>query len=226
MLEAYVNRDSLQYRQHYGLSDVATMIRYTLRYPGFCRAWQALVQLGLTDDSYEIQDLNGLTYGHWLESFLPHGNQSSIDQRLSAFLGVANDDQVMEKLRWLGILSDERIPTKKGTPADVLLALLLRKWEMNPNDKDMVVMYHAIESEREGKRKRVTSTLVAKGEDSLNTAMTKLVGLPLGIFAKHLMRGKIESRGVHLPVTGEFYGPVLKELEEIGVRFEEKEVSS
>lgn len=221
-LEAYVNRDSLQYRQHYGLDEVPTIIRYTLRYPGFCCGWQALVQLGWTDESYVISDVGRHTYAQLLESFLPADpHQSNLEIRMARFLGIEAKDPVMDKLRWLGIFSNEKVSTRSGSPADVLLDLLLRKWEMHDADRDMVVMHHALECEKDGKGKRVTSSLVMKGQDSPNTAMAKLVGLPLGIFAKLLLTGKIESRGVHLPVKREFYGPVLNELEELDVRFVE-----
>jgi len=229
-LEAYINRDSLLYRDQYGLHDASTLIRFTLRYPGYSRAWHAFVQLGWTDDSYPILELGQFTYAKLLEAYLaavPDGEPGATrEKRLASFLGITVDDPVMDKLRWLGIFSDERIHLKIGSPAEMLLDLLLRKWELKENDHDLVVMHHAIECERDGLRKKVTSSLVMKGEDSRRTAMAKLVGLPLGIFVKLMMLGKIESRGVHIPVMSEFYEPVLHELENYGVSFVEKEESS
>lgn len=228
-LEAYINRDSLLYRDSYGLQDASTFIRFTLRYPGYCRAWHTFVHLGWTDDSYPILDIGRFTYAQLIESYLaavPEGETSgTLEHRFASFLGVDEQGPEMEKLRWLGIFSQTPINLKIGSPAEMLLDLLLTKWELKKDDRDLVVMHHAIESERQGKRTKVTSSLVIKGDDSENTAMAKLVGLPLGIFVKLLMMGKIESRGVHIPVIGEFYEPVLKELEDYGVSFVESEES-
>src|SRR5690606_13353313 len=49
--EAYANRDSLKYREAYGLQDVLTLYRGTMRRVGFSKAWQMFVILGMTDDS-------------------------------------------------------------------------------------------------------------------------------------------------------------------------------
>jgi saccharopine dehydrogenase (NADP+, L-glutamate forming) len=53
--------------------------------------------------------------------------------------------------------------------------------------------------------------------------MSRLVGLPLGIFVKLLMQGKISTTGVNIPTMPEVYEPVMAELEEYGVKFMEEE---
>lgn len=226
-LEAYINRDSLLYKSQYGLDNVPTLMRCTLRYPGYCKAWNALVQLGLTDDSYPIIDIGSFTYRKLVESYLaavPKDQvKNSTEERLRAFLASHADSDVLGRLEWLGLLDDERINLKNASPAEMLLDLLLRKWSLKDDDKDMVVMHHVFEYEEGNEQKQLTSTLLMKGENRSDTAMSRLVGLPLGIFVKLLMLGKIEARGVHIPVMSEFYEPVLEELEEKGVRFVETE---
>jgi len=63
--------------------------------------------------------------------------------------------------------------------------------------------------------------LIAKGEDNVRTAMAKTVGLPLGIAARLILNGTIKLKGLHIPTKKEIYEPVLKELEEHGIKFEE-----
>ena len=46
--EVYPNRDSLKYREIYGLKNIKTMIRGTIRKIGFCESWDMFVKLGLT----------------------------------------------------------------------------------------------------------------------------------------------------------------------------------
>ncbi len=52
--------------------------------------------------------------------------------------------------------------------------------------------------------------------------MAKTVGLPLGIATKLILNGKIKLNGLHIPTHKEIYEPVLKELEERGIKFHEE----
>ena len=54
--------------------------------------------------------------------------------------------------------------------------------------------------------------------------MAKTVGFPLGVATKLLLQGKIEARGVVIPITPEFYEPILNELDELGFHFIEEEI--
>ena len=60
--DVYPNRDSLKYREVYGIEDISTMIRGTIRKVGFPKSWNMLVRLGLTDDSFKISNSQGMTY--------------------------------------------------------------------------------------------------------------------------------------------------------------------
>jgi len=105
----------------------------------------------------------------------------------------------------------------------ILENLLLEKWKLEEDDKDMIVMRHEFEYKLDGKHKELRSTLVLKGNNSVDTAMAKLVGVPMGIFVKLVMLGKITAKGVNIPVMKEVYDPVLEELQEFGVIFKEEE---
>ncbi|MCE2823418.1 MAG: hypothetical protein LW693_13475 [Saprospiraceae bacterium] len=133
------------------------------------------------------------------------------------------DSDIMQKLEWLGLFSKRRIKLQNATPALILENLLLEKWALQPNDKDMVIMQHVFEYEQQRKRRKMTSTLVMKGTNSEETAMSRLVGLPLGIFVKLLMMGKISTTGVNIPTMPEVYEPVMAELEDHGVKFMEED---
>lgn len=223
MFEGYANRDSLSYRKLYHIDAIPTMLRGTLRMPGFCKAWNVFVKLGLTDDSYKIEASEKLTYGELLSAFLPSGT-SSIKEKLVALMGSEMDQEVWERIEWLGIIGDRKIKLKNATPAQLLQDLLEEKWKLNPEDKDMIVMQHLIEyNNKNGEKKRITSSLVVKGDDQLHTAMAKTVGIPLAITSKLILQNKIQSRGVVIPTIPEIYDPVLNELEAYGVKFEEKE---
>ena len=222
--EGYANRDSLRYRSVYGLNEIPTMFRGTLRKIGFCRAWNVFVQLGLTDDSYVIEGSEHMTNRDFINSFLAYNPHDSVELKLRHYLGIEQDDYIWEKLVWLGLFDDKKIGLKNATPAQILQKILQDKWSLTEEDKDMIVMWHKFNFSHQGVDKEIRSHMVYIGKDSQFTAMSDTVGLPLGIAAKLLLNGKIKDRGVKLPIEREIYQPVLSELEQLGMTFEEKEV--
>jgi saccharopine dehydrogenase-like NADP-dependent oxidoreductase len=223
--EGYANRDSLSYREPYGLLDIPNMLRGTLRRQGYCEAWNVLVQLGLTDDSYILEGSEHMTYSSYIKSFLPPAasENQSLAERISLYIGIPADGEVMQKLIWLGLFEETPVEMAEATPAQVLEKILKEKWALAPGDKDMIVMQHLFEYELNGQKRETTSTLVVTGDDEVHTAMAKTVGLPVGILAKLLLQNKIEKRGVVIPIYPEFYEPVLEELKQFGVDFVERE---
>lgn len=223
--EVYANRESLLYREAYGLGDIPNLYRGTIRYRGFCDAWNALVQIGLTDATYPIVDSENITYHELMEGYLskPGRQGASVRERIAELLGEREFSPVMKKLEWLGLFTRKKIGLANATPALILEHLLLKKWKLDPNDRDLIVMQHEFDYEFQGRQFTHYSRLILEGHGAEHTAMAKLVGLPLGIFAKLVMLGKVVARGVHIPVQKEVYDPVLHELETYGVIFRERE---
>ncbi|MFI5204961.1 MAG: saccharopine dehydrogenase family protein [Flavobacteriales bacterium] len=222
--EGYANRDSLYYRDLYGLDSIPTFYRGTLRRVGFCRAWDVFVQLGCTDDSYVIDDSENITNRQFINTFLAYHPYDSVELKLMHYLKIDQDDQLMQKLEWLGIFENKKIGLKKATPAQILQRMLEEKWKLEKTDKDMVVMWHKFSFKVKGVTKEISSHMVHIGEDDVYTAMSNTVGIPLGICARLVLNGKIKARGVTWPLSKEIYEPALKELEEYNIVFAEKEV--
>lgn len=224
--EGYANRDSLKYIEKYNLQDVPTVYRGTLRRPGYCRAWDVFVQLGATDDSYTMQNTEQMTYRQFINSFLYYSVEDPVKTKLYQYMHIDQDSDVREKLEWLGIFDDTVIGLKNATPAQILEQIICKKWVLEENDKDMLVMWHKFIYAEKGKAKPtwLTSSMVSLGDDPVNTAMAKTVGLPLAIAVKMLLTGQISLTGVHIPTIREIYEPVLKELESYDIRFVEKEM--
>jgi saccharopine dehydrogenase-like NADP-dependent oxidoreductase len=221
--EVYPNRDSLQYREVYNLPDIKTMIRGTFRRPGYCEAWNVFVQLGMTDDSYTMDHSGNQTWLGFTESFLPAGHPGTIRQRIGEFLGISPDGEIMDKIEWLGLFDDSPVGLQHATPAQVLQHKLEQKWALGPDDKDMIVMQHIFDYTLKGKNHRHRSSLVVLGRDQKMTAMAITVGTPVAIATRLILNGSIRATGVQIPTTPEFYLPILKELEEYGIRFVEEE---
>ncbi len=216
--EAYENRDSAAYRKKYNLYDIPTLIRATLRYPGFCEGWNMLVQMGLTANNYHIEGSENMTYRQWVASYLPD-NGSSLKDTLAEFLDIERGGELHEQLLWTGLLSDRPIRCVNGTPAEILLDLLQDKLKFNHGDTDMLVFYERLEYKLEGELFEHISHLVTKGLDHWHTAISRTVGLPAAIGAKLILNGEICSPGVLFPWTKEVYDPILNELSEQGITY-------
>jgi len=223
--EMYANRDSLSYREVYGLEDIPSMFRGTLRRPGFCEAWDVFIQLGATDDTYNVEDSENLTYREFINSFLKYDLSKPVEEKLAEYLNISLNCVTMEKLNWLGIFENKKIGLKNVSPAKILQHLLEEKWALEPDDKDIIVMQHEFEYELNGEKKGIKSSLIVRGEDQLNTAMSITVGTPVAIATKLLLTGEIKVSGVLQPVEPELYIPILKELEEFNIRFIDEEYS-
>lgn len=217
--EGYANRDSLKYRELYGLENIPTIFRGTLRKKGFCEAWDVFVQLGMTDDSYELEGVDSMTYREFINTYLVYSESKSVEAKLIDFFKLDSNSEVLSKLKWLGVLDNKPIGLQKATPAQILQKLLETKWQLKSSDKDMVVMQHQFEYLLNGELHKKTTSLVVKGEDADHTSMAKTVGLPLGIAVRLYLEGDIKLTGVHIPVVKELYKPILAELEEYGVSF-------
>jgi saccharopine dehydrogenase-like NADP-dependent oxidoreductase len=223
--EGYANRDSLQYRDVYNLQSIPTIYRGTLRKPGFCRAWDVFVKLGMTDDSYELDNVEQMTNRQFTNTFLGYNPNDSVELKLMHYLNIPQDSDLMDKLKWLDLFEDKPIGLKRGTPAQVLQHILEQKWSLADGDKDMIVMYHKFGYRLNGECKMIESSMVSKGLNSQHTAMARTVGLPVGIAARHILEGTIKKPGVQIPISKEIYKPMLAELAEHGISFTEKEVS-
>ena len=216
--EAYKNRDSVTFRKKYGLDDIPTFIRATLRYPGFCEIWNQGIKLGLTADNYPVYDSEKMTYREWVSSYLPD-TSDNLEEALANFLEIQKDDELHKGLLWAGLLSERQITRVSGTPAEILLDLLLDKLKFNEGDTDMLVFFERIKYLLEGQSYEHVSHLVTKGLDQNHTAISRTVGLPAAIGAKLILNGQIKTRGVLYPWAREVYAPVLKELEEFGIAY-------
>jgi saccharopine dehydrogenase-like NADP-dependent oxidoreductase len=222
-LSYYPNRDSLRYLELYDVPEIKTFLRATLRHPDFCKGWKALIDLDLTSEKDKINGYK--TYLEWIKAKTGYDNGVSIKEHIARKLEVKPNDKVVEMLEWMGVLEDYPIPDKPVSSGNVLLNLLLNKWQMKSHDKDMVVMQHEVEYEHKGRKIKLESTMVLKGEDREYSAMAKTVGLPMGVLARMVLNKKVVPPvGVCIPNMASVYKPVLTELHHHGINFTEEVV--
>jgi len=217
--EGYANRDSLKYRSVYGLRDIPTIYRGTLRRPGYCRAWDVFVKLGMTDDSYVLPHSETMTHRQFLNTYLAYNPNDSVELKLRHYMKIDQDDDIMEKFAFLDLFSDDVIGLPNATPAQCLQHILAKKWTLTPEDRDMVIMYHKVGYKLDGALHQTDASMVVLGENAEVTAMAKTVGLPVAIATRLILQGDIKTPGVQIPISAEIYTPMLQELRENGISF-------
>jgi saccharopine dehydrogenase-like NADP-dependent oxidoreductase len=224
---AYPNRDSVAYGAVFGLDEADTIVRATMRWPGWCETWDAVVRLGLPNESLRIPDLGSRSAVEIVQMFLPgNGRESGIDAadvevRVAALLGIPPGGEVIENLRWLGLFSDAPLECDGQTPAEMMNHLLRSRLALPAGGRDMVVLLHELDVMwADGTAERVTATLATEGEAGF-TAMSRTVGLPTALTAKLLLDGELTLTGSLIPTHPSVYGPVLEALEQEGLAFSE-----
>ena len=220
--EGYANRDSLSYRKSYGLDDIPTLFRGTLRRKGYSEAWNVFVQLGMTDDTYKIENSASITNREFINMFLPFNDALTVEEKLCKQFSLTTDSVIFQKIAWLSTFSENKVGIENASPAQILQKICEEKWTLGSEDKDMIVMQHQFEYVQNGEQKKLNSSLLVFGDDPRYTSMAKTVGLPVAIATKLILSGAIKSTGVKIPTTKDIYVPVLKELEENGINFVEE----
>lgn len=217
--EGYPNRDSVAYQGIYGLQHATKVLRGTLRNVGHCDSWKKIVDFGMLDLE-ERDDLEGLTRAQFTATFLDEV-QDDVKTATAAQMGVGTDDPVIAKLRWLGMFDDEPLPTTSGSALDVLAAQMWDRMQYGAGQRDMILLQHTFDIAYADYDERVVSQLIGYGIPNGSSAMSRTVALPAAIGVRMILQGEITEPGVCAPVTPAMYGPILRELGELGVKFEE-----
>lgn len=219
--EGYPNRDSLQYINIYGLEGIQTMIRGTLRYPGWCKTMYHIGRLGLLD--IVEQNLSGKRYAGFMQELLKVSKGVNLREATAKALQIDVDDAVINKLEWLGLYSEKPIPLEHGTPLDVLCSLFEEKLQYASGERDMIVMQHQfIVQHKDGTREKIRSALIEYGSSNGDTAMSRTVALPAAIASNLILTGRLRLKGIQIPIVPDLYNPILAELDELGIHFTEE----
>jgi saccharopine dehydrogenase (NADP+, L-glutamate forming) len=219
--ENYPNRNSIPYKEVYGLKDAKTVYRGTFRMTGWCETIRAIVALGWLSEELS-KGFTGKTYGDLTRHLIGAKPKDDLPVTTALYLGLKPYSAIIKRLEWLGLFGDEPLPKDKNNPLDCLNVLTLQKMSMGPHERDMVVMHHEFIAEYALKKESITSTLVDYGIPDGDTSVARTVALPAAIAVKMILGKQITMTGVHIPVIPEIYNPILDELEEIGIKFVEK----
>jgi len=219
--ENYPNRDSLPYKDVYGLDDAHTVYRGTFRMTGWCETMRKISALGWLGER-PLAGFAGSTYGDLTRHLVGASPDEDLTLATARYLDLAPYATVIKRLEWLGLFGDRSLPAQRDNPLNCLHAITYDKMALGADERDMIVMHHEFLAEFRGREEYITSTLVELGAVRPDTAIARTVGLPSAIAVRMILEGKITKPGVHVPVHPEIYGPILDELADIGIGFEEK----
>lgn len=219
VFEAYPNRDSMPYADLYGLKNVETMYRGTLRYPGWSNSMRLLVDVGYLDQTE--RQLSVKTYAE-LTRMLAGKQTGDPRVAIAEKSGLPPFNPAIETMNWLGLFSDESLDPSQKTILDQLAVMCLKRMQYEPMERDLVVLHHIFQAKFRDKEETITSTLIEYGIPGGHSAMARTVSIPVAIGAKLILQGKIGLKGVQIPVSEEIYKPILDELASLGIRFLEK----
>ncbi len=219
-LEVYPNRDSLIYRDIYGIPEAITVYRGTFRFPGWCESLDAMKRLGLLDTI--SKDYSGMTYGEFLAERAGTG-PDGLKSKIASRLGIREDSVPVKSLEYLGMFSNDPAGYKEASPFDITSDSMIRRMMLGEDESDMVAMQHLLLAEYpDGKKEVIKSSLLDFGTPATDTAISRTVALPAAIAVRMVLEKKIDLAGVYRPVLPEIYNPVLEELRDLGIEMKEE----
>ncbi len=219
--ENYPNRNSIPYKDIYGLKDAKTVYRGTFRMAGWCETIRKIVALGWLNDK-PITGFKGKTYGDLTRFLVGAKEKDDLIKATAEYLNLDTYSTVIKRLEWLGLFSDKKLPDDRDNPLDFLNVLTLSKMPLDKSERDMVVMHHEFIAEYPSKKEYITSTLIGYGIPYNDSAISRTVALPAAIAVKMILNEQIKLTGVHIPVIPDIYNPILDELKEMGIKFTEE----
>jgi saccharopine dehydrogenase-like NADP-dependent oxidoreductase len=221
-LEAYPNRNSLDYIDLYDLKDIKTMYRGTFRNIGHCETWYILSQMGFYSEDEIFEDLDGTVRDFILTRIFKTSKTENLKELLMEKYNLPEHSVILKKFDWLGFFDDTPVPVKKGGAVDVLTAIMLDKMSYGKGERDLLVLHHEFVAEYADKTQNITSTMIDYGIPNGDSSMARTVSLPAAIGVDLILQGKINVKGVQMPILPEIYTPVLKELEKMNIKVIER----
>ncbi|XP_035782164.1 alpha-aminoadipic semialdehyde synthase, mitochondrial-like [Anopheles albimanus] len=182
-LEGFPNRDCTKYKSLYGLANINTLLRGTIRYKGFSDTIRPMQLLVLIDPN-----------PHPL--LHPHGPELTWRQLIVNLLGLADADIFIENLKYR---LTERVGTIDGLEELDSVIFSRRDFPsvrelVSDNERDLIVLRHDVGirwSEERGINFVTYGQPAAQGGHS---AMAKTVGFPAAIVANgQLMLRKLPA---------------------------------
>jgi len=218
VFESNPNADSPYYGQRYGLTNIQSVRRGTLRYPGWAQFWLWILGMGFLDKEKKATFQGEQALSALFRLSGENGGQPPED--LFAYVcgkAEAHASVFLEILESLGLLDPETRVSGEVSCFDIMLDCALKRLQYEPGEADWVILHHEFVAEKDGRREKRCVTLSREGEPGGVSAMAFLVGVSAAIAAKLVLEDRIDERGVVIPLSKAFYLPILSELSHMGI---------
>jgi len=150
------------------------------------------------------------------------GDESSATrspQLVADYLGIPESNYALQALKWLGLFNDVPMNRKIDSTFEVTSDLMIGKMSLGLAEQDMVVLQHTfLAGFSDGRKEVLRSRMLDFGSLSTDTSIARTVALPAAIGVEMILTGKINAKGVHIPVIPEIYNPVLDQLENMNIK--------
>ena len=166
---AYPNRNSLPFQDFYGVPEAETVIRDSLRYEGNPAFVKALIDLRWLDTEPKDWLVSGLTWAQVMQKAIGSSDSSerwslkslppvsflvvslncdllssliSRIKELCQFPSTADENRIVDGLRWIGLFSCVQATVCGGNLLDTLCAQLEIELSYRPGERNLVMLQH------------------------------------------------------------------------------------
>ncbi|TDL18496.1 saccharopine dehydrogenase [Rickenella mellea] len=225
---AYPNRDSVPFRELYGIPEAEGVVRGTLRYQGNPEFVRALVKIGWLDAGEKEWISESMTWAEVMQRAIGavDASDASLVKRISELCEFPSESEkvrITSGFRWVGLFSKEKVVPRGKNLLDTLCAQLEKRMAYAPGERDLVMLQHKFFVEwKDGSEDILTSTLEMYGDPSGHSAMALTVGVPCGIATQLILDGVLNKPGVHAPYSKDICDPIRKLVEAEGLGMVER----
>ncbi len=221
--ETYPSNDSTRYLKEFGLDENISIYKGLLRYIGYCNTMVNLLKIKLIENT-EKKNFENTTYSQFIANLLGSPSIDGIKSKFAEAMNMDVKDDFVKKLDWLGLFDDVQISLNSGTSSNLIVDLMLKKMEYEPNEKDMIIVHNEMLVEFPDRKEKRISSMIVEGIPYGDSAMSRAVSLPPAIAVRLILEGKIKGKGVCIPSTKEMYEPILREMETFGFSFKKETI--
>ena len=221
--ETYPSNDATRYLSIFGLDGDISIYKGLLRFLGWSNTMIGFLKIELIENT-RVAELANTTYAQFMARVVSVDSTDTIRVDVAHAMGISANDDIIERMEWLGLFADEPVSLERGTNSEVLVDAMLKKMAYGADEKDMIIVHNEITAEFPDRTERRISSMLVEGTLGGDTAMAGAVALPTAIAARLILEGKIDGSGVKTPTTPEMYQPILEELSSMGFAFKRKTV--
>ncbi|HEX04878.1 MAG TPA: hypothetical protein ENH10_06945, partial [Bacteroidetes bacterium] len=178
--ETYPSNDATRYLKIFDLDSDMSIYKGLLRFLGWSNTMIGFLKIELIENA-TVVELANTTYAQFMARVVGADSTDNIRADVASGMGIPTNDDIIERMAWLGLFSDEQVTLERGTNSEVLVDAMLKKMAYGPGEKDMIIVHNEITVEFADRTERRISSMLVEGTPGGDTAMAGAVALPTAI---------------------------------------------